>query len=59
MTDLELARHLAALADELALGYFDRGFRTSYKYDGSPVKRPACDGYLSSVPRQKSGVSLA
>jgi histidinol-phosphatase len=37
VTDLELARHLAALADELALGYFDRGFRTTWKRDGSPV----------------------
>lgn len=37
MTDLELARHLAAMGGELALHYFDRGFRTAWKHDGSPV----------------------
>jgi histidinol-phosphatase len=37
VTDLELARHLAALADEMALHWFERGFRTAWKHDGSPV----------------------
>jgi len=37
VTDLELARHLAAVGDALALAFFDRGFRTTWKHDGSPV----------------------
>jgi histidinol-phosphatase len=37
VTDLELARHLAAMADEMALHWFERGFRTTWKRDGSPV----------------------
>jgi len=35
--DLAFARHLAAVASELALGYFRRGVAAQLKPDGSPV----------------------
>ena len=37
MTDLELARHIAAIADEVALRYASGYVRTAWKADGSPV----------------------
>jgi histidinol-phosphatase len=37
VTDLELARHLAAIADEVALPFASGYVRTSWKPDGSPV----------------------
>jgi len=37
VNDLELAHHLAAIADDIALRYFERGVALDYKADGSYV----------------------
>jgi histidinol-phosphatase len=46
--DLQLAFELAAAASEIATGYFERGFETFTKPDGSPVTEAdlAVDRYL-------------